>query len=73
VLRQAMETRMANATSKLGSDALGGGNNRHPESEDVLPGGGGGDSLEDNAENDKLTGDGQLTDAPMTSGTSSLL
>jgi hypothetical protein len=80
MLRQAMETRVANITRKTGSGPLAGGSNNRtiddPESDDVLPGGGGGDSLEGNAADDKLTdggGDGQPTDAPITSGTTSQL
>jgi hypothetical protein len=67
VLRQAMETRMANITGQSGSDTLTGGSNNHaPDgaaSDDALPGGGGGDSLEGSADSDRLIGghgDGQL-------------
>jgi hypothetical protein len=63
---------MANITSKPSGNALG-ANNYNRESEDVLPGGEGGDSLEGNAKNDKLTGDDQLTDATITPGTMSQL
>jgi hypothetical protein len=72
MLRKDMEAQMTSITGTPGSDTLTGGNHNgatdSSEGDDLLPGGGGGDSLEGSADSDRLIDDKSDRHEPRESG-----